>query len=93
MLGNKRIQFTVKNVTHPLWARVIDIGGSDVEIEYTSQGIWRTRFEFAWNLQNVPDEKTCKIVYQNEAYEVQSILRPTGTRANERKIFVIARRT
>ena len=93
MLGSKRIDFIVAGTTHKVWARVIDLGGRDVEIEFTASGIWRTRFEFAWPIHEIPDEARCKITYQGTLYEVQSILRPTGARAHERKIFVIARRT
>lgn len=79
--------------THDIWATVVDLGGRDTEIEFTAAGIWRTRFEFDWDLLDaLIDDKWRILDHRGLAFLVESVLEPSAKRAAERKVFVIARR-
>ena len=96
MMPNKHIVLIEPSGTeHVLWATVIDLGGRDTEIDLTTVGIWRSRFEFTWDLVTQPliDEEWGVVDHRGQKYTVESLLEPSGKRIAERKVFVIARRT
>ena len=79
---------------HEIWATVVFVGGRDDEIESAIAGQWRTRFEFRWDLQDRLIDDGWRIVDSlGRTFDIESAEKPSGKRARERIIIVMARRT
>lgn len=79
---------------HEIWATVVFVGGRDEEIDNTLAGLWRTRFEFRWDLQDrLIDDGWTIVDSLGRTFNIESAEKPSGKRARERIVIVMARRT